>query len=120
MARRALHSSNQHLLMVFGLKDIWLALTRVRAFSALALAWWNELQLEIRACRIFYSVTEPATQSSSARPLIVHFPSGPVLLQRWSVADLGILIVSFCHLFEMLFLSMGLDVCVYYINFKGF
>lgn len=48
-APRALHSSNQHLLVAPSRKDIWLALTRARAFFALVLTWWNELPLKIRS-----------------------------------------------------------------------
>ena len=37
--------------MVPGPKNIRLASTRARAFSALALAWWNTLPSEIRVLR---------------------------------------------------------------------
>ena len=49
--QRALRSADQHLLRVPGPKEVRLASTRARAFSALALAWWNSLPFEIRALR---------------------------------------------------------------------
>lgn len=48
MPQRALNSID-HLLVVPGPKDIWLASTRAMALSALGLAWWNSLSLGIRA-----------------------------------------------------------------------
>ena len=42
---RLLRSADQNLLRVPGPKDIKLASTRARAFSALAPAWWNALTL---------------------------------------------------------------------------
>lgn len=47
MPCRALHSNNQHLLVIPGQKDICLTSSRVRAFSALAPAWQNMLLLEM-------------------------------------------------------------------------
>lgn len=47
--KRALCSLDYQLLVVPILKDTHLALTRIRAFSTLASAWWNSLPLEIRA-----------------------------------------------------------------------
>ena len=48
---RLLRSADQNLLRVPGPKDIKLASTRARAFSALAPAWWNALPSDIRALR---------------------------------------------------------------------
>ena len=48
---RLLRSAEQNLLRIPSPKDIKLASTRARAFSALALAWWNALPNNIRALR---------------------------------------------------------------------
>ena len=49
---RLLRSTEQNLLRIPGPKDIKLASTRTRAFSALAPAWWNALPNDIRALRV--------------------------------------------------------------------
>ena len=49
--QRVLRSADQCLLRVPSAKEVKLASTRARAFSALAPAWWNALQYEIRALR---------------------------------------------------------------------
>ena len=46
---RALHSTNTNKLRIPGPKEVRLASTRARVFSALAPAWWNELPEDIRA-----------------------------------------------------------------------
>lgn len=63
--QRALCSSDQHLLIISGLRDIHLALTSARTFSALALASWNIFQTEIRGLQACYRVLE----EFSTRPL---------------------------------------------------
>ena len=48
---RLLRSADQNLLRIPGPKDIKLASTRAKVFSAVAPAWWNGLPSDIRALR---------------------------------------------------------------------
>lgn len=75
--QRALHSSDQHFLVIPSLKDICLASVRTRTFSALAPTSGALFQMRSGSCRTYYSSTGPEKWGCS-RPLMVdsdHLPA---------------------------------------------
>lgn len=94
-------------------KAIQLASTLVRALAQPGRMSYHQ---KSGPCKIFYSSAGTPRLSSSKRPLVeaadIYFSIWASPVQLWISCHFGILIVSFFHLTEALFLSTGLDVCV--------